>query len=355
MTIAIGRPFQLGRQPWKTFDPFLFCVYHEDRFPKGVASTLGPDPALLRGRELTSDFSYKDGWSMYHGTTVPGFPAHPHFGFETVTAAMKGLVDHFDSLGATGRYGHGDVQWMTAGNGVQHSEMLPLVNDKEANPLELFQLWLNLPAAKKTADPYFEMMWAPEVPKIHSGDAEITVMAGPLASATPKRPPPDSWAAVPDNEVAIWVLKIKKGGSVTLPAARFGSEINRAVYFFKGGASALSVRAKSSDAAAGAASLAVSTGLQVDASAEIILSAANDGDAEVLLLQGRPINEKVVQRGPFVVNSAEQLNQVFQRFHQTEFGGWPWPSTDHHHPKEQTRFAKRPGATENEYPPEQEK
>lgn len=81
---------------------------------------------------------------MYHGKSVPGFPAHPHKGFETVTIVLQGVVDHFDSKGCFGRYASGDVQWLTTGKGCQHSEMFPLVNREQSNPLELFQIWLNL-------------------------------------------------------------------------------------------------------------------------------------------------------------------------------------------------------------------
>lgn len=133
--------------PWQTQDPFLFCVHHEDLYPKGNKE-LGPATSL-EGRMIGQDFTIKDGWRMYHGSKVPGFPAHPHCGFETVTAVRKGLVDHSDSLGAAGRFGNGDVQWMTAGKGVQHSEMFPLLKEDEENPLELFQIWLNLPRASK--------------------------------------------------------------------------------------------------------------------------------------------------------------------------------------------------------------
>ncbi len=82
---------------------------------------------------------------MYHGDVVPGFPQHPHRGFETVSVVRQGYIDHSDSLGATARYGGGDVQWLTTGSGVQHAEMFPLIHEHEGNTMELFQIWLNLP------------------------------------------------------------------------------------------------------------------------------------------------------------------------------------------------------------------
>src|SRR3954465_15527 len=135
--------------PWATVDPFLFCAYHDDAYPQGNGE-LGPKAALA-GREIGSDFSRKDGWSMYHGDTVPGFPAHPHRGFETVTIVRKGLIDHSDSLGATAGCGEGDGPWVTAGKGIVHSEMFPLLKADADNPLELFQIWLNLPQRSKMA------------------------------------------------------------------------------------------------------------------------------------------------------------------------------------------------------------
>ena len=117
----IIRVRQLGF-PWETADPFLFCVHHEDFFPKGEED-FGPEPSLLAGRSMGSDFRVKDGFRMYHGSRIPGFPSHPHRGFETVTVVRKGFVDHADSVGNAGRYGEGDVQWMTAGGGVVHGEV----------------------------------------------------------------------------------------------------------------------------------------------------------------------------------------------------------------------------------------
>ena len=110
----ITRVSPLG-QRWQTTDPFLFCVHHIDRYPKGN-DRLGP-AAPLTGHNLGQDFDNPDGWNMYHGDVVPGFPQHPHRGFETVTIVRTGYIDHSDSLGATARFGMGDVQWLTAGKG----------------------------------------------------------------------------------------------------------------------------------------------------------------------------------------------------------------------------------------------
>ena len=152
----------LGNQ-WPTLDPFLFCAHHDDHYPAGN-DQLGP-AASLEGRELGMDFAGKDGWRMYHGEIVPGFPQHPHRGFETVTIVRRGLIDHSDSLGATARFGHGDVQWLTAGKGISHCEMFPLVNAGGPNPAEVFQIWLNLPAKDKLVAPHFTMFWDRTIPR----------------------------------------------------------------------------------------------------------------------------------------------------------------------------------------------
>src|ERR1700756_4258347 len=181
--------------PWETSDPFLFCMYHNDRYPKGNEQ-LGP-AASLAGRNIGQDFEGKDGWRMYHGSVVPGFPQHPHRGFETVTIMRHGYVDHSDSLGATARFGPGDVQWLTAGKGIVHSEMFPLLNREEPNPLELFQIWLNLPASDKLVEPHFGMLWDNQIPRhtvrSSGGATEIIVVAGQIDGLRAPDPPPHSW------------------------------------------------------------------------------------------------------------------------------------------------------------------
>lgn len=325
----VQRVAPLGAPPWPTPDPFLFCVHHDDAYPQGN-ERLGP-AAELSARELGNDFAGRDGWNMYHGAVVPGFPRHPHRGFETVTVVRRGLVDHSDSLGATARYGQGDVQWLTAGKGIVHSEMFPLLERDEANPLDLFQIWLNLPASDKFAEPHFSMLWAPTVPKrtLHdsAGNAtELTVVAGRFGDLTPPAPPPNSWASRAEADVAIWTLKLSPNARVTLPAARAGS--NRTLYFFRGGA----LRVGGHELING--QLAE---LRADSTAELV---NGTHESEVLLLQGRPIGEPTVKHGPFVMNDPEQIRQAYADYRRTGFGGWPWGSDGPVHARESGRFAR---------------
>ncbi|MEM1336620.1 MAG: pirin family protein [Bacteroidota bacterium] len=326
MNTSIQRIFPLGF-PWSTQDPFLFCVHHLDHYPKGNAS-MGPDPALLNGRQLGNDFALKDGWRMYHGHTIPGFPYHPHRGFETITIVNKGFCDHSDSLGAAGRFGEGDVQWMTAGSGVQHSEMFPLLNKDAENTLELFQIWLNLPKDNKFVPPHFKMLWHEDIPVISTANYAIKIIAGVYEGVSAVHPAPNSWAATEENEVAIWNIDIKAGSSFQLPKATPG--INRTLYFYEGDTVLIQDRR-----------IHVNSGIDLDPSAEITLEIGRK-DAKFLVLQGKPISEPVAQQGPFVMNSQEELQQAFEEYRITQFGGWPWPYPDNVHERERGRFAKYP-------------
>ena len=325
---VIGNIKKLGFT-WQTGDPFLFCVHHLDEYPEGNEQ-MGP-AASLEGRNLGQDFTTKDGWRMYHGDKVPGFPAHPHRGFETITLVLEGLVDHSDSHGASGRYGNGDVQWMTAGAGLQHSEMFPLVNEDKPNKLELFQIWLNLPASRKFARPHYKMLWAEDIPvyrekDINNKETEVTLIAGKIGDMAAPDPAPDSWAADPDNEVAIWLIKIEAGGSWIIPPA--SPEVNRDLYFYRGsGIDIAGINIEPYN----------SIGLLAEQAA--IIENGNE-DAFLLLLQGHPISEPVAQHGPFVMNSAQEIEQAFADYRATNFGGWPWERYDNIHKRKAGRFAR---------------
>ena len=316
--------------PWVAADPFLFCVHHVDDYPAGNEK-LGP-AAPLSGRNLGQDFEGKDGWRMYHGEVVPGFPQHPHRGFETVTIARRGFIDHSDSLGATARFGRGDVQWLTAGAGIVHSEMFPLLDPVERNPVELFQIWLNLPGDSKFVKPYFTMFWNGDIPRVAFADeagreSEITVIAGALAGAKLPSPPPQSWASRPESDVAIWCIRMAPGARLTLPKAE-GEDTLRTLYFFRG--SSLEIEGRTLDS-----HLAIGT----LAAAPLVLRAGDD-ECELLMLQGRPIGEPVVQYGPFVMNTREQIESAISDYRRTRFGGWPFPGDDPVHPRERGRFAR---------------
>ncbi len=335
MSTAIKSIKPLGF-PWQTQDPFLFCVHHEDFYPKGN-NEMGP-AASLAGRTIGQDFAAnKEGWRMYHGEHVPGFPAHPHRGFETVTVVTKGIVDHSDSLGAAGRFGFGDVQWMTAGKGVQHCEMFPLLNKDKENPLELFQIWLNLPKANKFVPPHFSMLWSDVIPTLIFKDEKgastsVRLIAGMIGKDRAAAPAPDSWAADPNNEVAIWTISMDPGAQWTLPAA--SAAVNRSLYFYSGDSVIVSEKNFTSHQA-----------VELHADFEVVL---NNGKSKsyLLLLQGKPINEPVVQHGPFVMNTQAEIRQAMLEYQETEFGGWPWGSYEHVHPHERSRFAKYPDGKE---------
>ena len=317
--------------PWQTADPFIACVYHRDAFPAGNEH-MGP-AASLAGRRLGQDFEGQDGWRMYHGEVVPGFPSHPHCGFETVTIVRQGFIDHSDSLGGAARYGRGDVQWLTTGRGTVHAEMFPILDQRAPNPLELFQIWLNLPRAGKAAEPYFAIFWSETITRHTVCDAEgkateVTLIAGRFGDQAAPTPPPSSWAANPDSDLAIWTIKIAPGARWTLPPARAGT--GRSLYFFRG--TALTV---------GGRAVAPNHAVALRADAEVSLESGSD-HTEVLLLQGRPIGEPVVQYGPFVMNSRAEIEQAIAEYHRTHFGGWPWPNEAPVHPRQAGRFARYP-------------
>jgi quercetin 2,3-dioxygenase len=286
----------------------------------------------LDERELGQDFSGTDGWSMYHGLTVPGFPGHPHRGFETVTFVRKGLIDHSDSLGAAARFGRGDVQWLTAGRGVVHAEMFPLLDREGPNPLELFQIWLNLPSGDKLVDPYFTMLWDRDIPRHvvtddKGRDVEVTVIAGRLGDSTPPAPPPDSWAARPDSDVAIWHLRLDPDASWELPPAS-GPDTARVLYVFEGDTQRIADTDVAND-----------TGVVLQPDVAVPITAGAE-PMEAMLLQGRPIGEPVAQYGPFVMTTRAEIEQAIRDYQETQFGGWPWDDDAPTHGRERGRFAR---------------
>ncbi len=321
----------LDGMQWPTPDPFLFCVHHDDAYPAGNGLQ-GPRESLA-GHPLGSDFAGPPGklggWRMYHGRQVPGFPQHPHRGFETVTVVRRGLLDHSDSLGARARYGARDVQWLTAGRGILHAEMFPLVDRSHPNPVELFQIWLNLPRVDKLVPPRFAMLWDRTIPHhvIRDDDGRTTwfeVMAGSISGNRAPDPPPSSWAARATSEVAIWSIGMSSHARWTLPAASSG--LSRWLYVFAGGI--------------GIDGTPIANAVAKLRSDEEAVIQSGEEYVEMLLLQGRPIGEPVVRQGPFVMTTREEIRDTIVEYQDTQFGGWRWTSDEPVHPATEGRFAQ---------------
>lgn len=316
--------------PWETKDPFLFCAYHKDDFPAGNEQ-MGVTKSEFAGRNIGQDFVIKDGYRLYHGRKVPGFPYHPHKGFETITINKEGFVDHTDSLGGAGRFGEGDVQWMTAGKGILHSEMFPLINPDKGNPLEIFQIWLNLPKVSKLVAPHFKMLWKDMIPVITETDSYgnktiINVIAGKLKGTQAPDSTPDSYAANPAHGVGILTIKMEANAEYTLAASSI-NDVHRTLYFYKGETITIEEN-----------NIKQEHIIEVKPDADILIKNGNK-DAYLLILQGKPMNEPVVQYGPFVMNTEAEIQEAFNEYQTTQFGGWPWPEQEQTHPREKGRFA----------------
>jgi redox-sensitive bicupin YhaK (pirin superfamily) len=251
---------------------------------------------------------------------------------------MQGLIDHADSVGNAGRYGEGDVQWMTAGGGVVHGEMFPLVHAEKENTLRLFQIWLNLPKKNKMVKPSFAMFWSNDIPvwKSDDGNASVTVWAGDyfLNGAEQNKPPPDSWAADPENDVAVLHVVIHPGGSVVIPKAN-KEGVNRSLYLIEGHTNNVKVDGQVVNE---------KLCLVVDASKDVTIELSSSDsetneEVQFLLLQGKPIDEPIAQHGPFVMNTQSEIRDAFMDYQRSQFGGWPWPRDDMVFPQDKGRFA----------------
>lgn len=301
-----------GQMPIR--DPFIMGAYHYDKYPKGNGK-MGPS-ASLTGRNIGNDFDPALPWHMYHGQEIPGFPHHPHLGFEIATIIPEGYADHFDSLGSKGRYGDGDVQLMSAGSGVLHSEMIPLIHEDKENPFRSFQIWINLPKKSKSTPPDYKMLWKEQIPKVKATDENgkkinIKVILGKYYGIQSLEPLEHSWAANPDNHMGLALVDLEAGATFKLPAV--SETMNRFVLFYDGqgivDVEGYKIQEKNL--------------VDLEGAEEIIIKNGDDR-ALLFILEGEPIGEPVAAYGPFVMNTQEELQHAFDLYRRTEFGGWPW-------------------------------
>lgn len=232
-----------------------------------------------------------------------GAPDHPHRGFETVTYLLAGKLEHKDSKGNVAYLGPGDVQWMTAGSGVIHSEVPDAEFKRRGGRVHGFQIWVNLPARDKMMSPRYQDVPAADIPQAESEDGrvKVRVVAGESLGAQ----------AVIDTRTPISFLHftVKPGGSIDQPVP---AEHNAMAYVFSG------------EARIGPESGAVREGqLAVFGPGEVArIAVAPDaaGPAELLLLSGVPLNEPVARYGPFVMNTHQEIEQAIIDYQQGRFG-----------------------------------
>lgn len=293
------------------------------------------------GKNNGADFEHDAVWRMYHGDKVPGFPVHPHRGFETVTVMVEGYVDHFDSKGSKGRYGDGDVQWMTAGKGIQHSEMFPVLSMDKENPMELFQFWLNLPQKDKFAEPGYKMLWNEEIPIVNEKDnngnnIQVRILAGEYKNVKSLDPLPASWAYDRNNHVNIWFIYLDGEARFSIPA--ISKTLNRMLYNDKGGSILID-----------GTIIENQYSVHLDGSVDVLIE-NGDKPTVLLLVEGEPINEPIAMHGPFAMNTIGELKQAYSDYQETEFGGWQWDREDPVNNRKDDRFANYENNKKIEYP-----
>lgn len=233
-----------------------------------------------------------------------GAPDHPHRGFETVTYMLEGRMEHRDSQGNAGSLGPGDVQWMTAGAGVVHSEMPARQIVEGGGRMHGFQLWVNLPARDKMMAPRYQEISSAHIPAARSEDGLVTVrvIAGEALGAS----------AVIDTRTPITYLHftIAPGGSIRQPLP---ADYN-AFAFVVAGSGALGPQERS----AGPSQVAL-----FGAGDAVELSAAGSEPLSVLLVAGAPLREPVARYGPFVMNTREQIMEAVRDFQAGRMGTIP--------------------------------
>jgi redox-sensitive bicupin YhaK (pirin superfamily) len=238
----------------------------------------------------------------YRAGDDTGFPEHPHRGFETVTYLLEGQIEHKDSFGNRGFLNAGDVQWMTAGSGLVHSEMPGRDLVRDGGRLEGFQLWVNLPRRDKMTAPRYQELKAADIPRASnaSGDVRVRVIAGESLGVR---------GAIESRTPILYLhVTLAPGAKFEQPMPR---EFNAFAYVIRGQARF--------DGASGTQDPKRLVVFSHDGD-EIKVSNPSEKPLDLLLVAGAPIGEPVARHGPFVMNTREELVQAFEDFRDGKMG-----------------------------------
>lgn len=224
---------------------------------------------------------------------IAGFPDHPHRGFITLTYMIDGFIEHQDSMGNVGHLGSGGAQWMKAGSGVIHSEM-----PKQTNGLMRgFQLWINLPAANKMDNPEYQEYSAADFPLIETADAQVKIILGQFDGAV---------GPIVDEitQVSFFDISLKGGKTFNYSLA---PGHNSLLYVFEGSGTLQEKPFKSH------------TLISLGKNDQDLNIKSDQGGTRFVLISGRPINESIVQYGPFVMNTREEIEQAMADYQSNNF------------------------------------
>ena len=226
---------------------------------------------------------------------IGGFPSHPHRGFETVTYMLQGKMEHRDHMGNVGLLNDSDVQWMTAGRGVIHSEMPKQTEGK----MRGFQLWVNLPAAQKMKPAYYEDVPGNEIPAYQLNKLFVKAIAGKACIDGQQM---QGYFTVPDTDALFLDVHLQPNSEVTMPVAQ---GYNLLVYVYEGEELLLG-------------SKAVKTKSQMlsrfNPEGDLLVTNNGEHQARFIVLAGKPIKEPIVQHGPFVMNTVEEIQQAVRDY-----------------------------------------
>lgn len=309
---------------WDTEDPFIFASHHEDDYPHGNRQQ-APPLNEISGRNLGRDYTQRLGFRMYHGKVVPGFPMHAHWGYETVTLAEKGYVDHFDTEGIQGRFGFGDVQWVSASSKYEHCEMYPLVNKEDRNPNDITQIMVNLPLEMKNQPNSVNTVWNGDVPVVSGDGWDVKVLCGRFGGREAESPSSASYARIA-NGVRILRIRMDPGTRMDVDPAAEGARRN--LYFVSGDKAKV-------------------CGTEVDFYTRMKFSnlggfTIENGDSESVfwLLEGRPIGQKMASYGPVYLEDLKDVRRALDEIRRNEFLEWPWDIIDKAQPLGTERFIR---------------
>ncbi|MGU8402841.1 pirin family protein [Clostridium perfringens] len=277
-----------GPEPHMVGDGFRVSQY----IPTGIKSMERLSPFLL--------LDYNEPYYFKPSETRLGVGAHPHRGFETVTIAYDGKVEHHDNKGNHGIIGPGDVQWMTAASGIMHKEYHETEFSKNGGIFHMVQLWVNLPKDKKMIEPKYQPLLKEEmgVLKLDNDKGEISIIAGEVKGV---KGPANTF-----TNINLYNINLKNYGNTTLSEPK---NFNTAILILKGEAKV------NEDKICKEGDFIVFENVE----GEILLESLTE-ESLFLVLSGEPINEPVVSHGPFVMNTLGEILDAYEDFRNNKFG-----------------------------------